>query len=434
VRPLNELTAADLANGVLRRVRAQTERALGKIRDFRVVPFGSGFAFLAIDAQRDEWIGGYDARPVTQDMNEWAMHAESDRPWHLKTTWKKQPRRTNRGGRPVQTPAPFVSQHVRTISAREWIKRRMAMMDNESVVGEAALDEVGGSYLAILASMLESRGDDTPRMRALRGALAGFALALDEGVFDPYILKAVFLGGGGGSGKGFISNIMFGTMNIPGGAAIDTSLTAFGLKSLNGDDVFTHMLRKAFADPAELKSIMKNTSDPRAQAIRAQHVDRLETKRKELWIQGRLGLIIDGTAKDPTKVRTQRQMLEDMGYDTYMVFVDTSLEVALERNRNRDRVVPEEVLRHAHAQAQAAKASFSGIFGAKNCMFIDNSVMLSPQDVKTVLTPKLHRAILKFISEPLKNPVGKAWLDAMTQDMPPEMKRLVTWIGKPRGA
>ena len=33
--------------------------------------------------------------------------------------------------------------------------------------------------------------------------------------------------------------------------------------------------------------------------------------------------------------------LKQLGYDCYMIFVNTSLDVALERNRRRERTVPE---------------------------------------------------------------------------------------------
>jgi predicted kinase len=417
---LDELTATDLAKSVLRRIRGEAERALGPLRDVSVTGLaGGGLAVLAVDTKGGRWLAGRDPRPITSDPQEWLLVIESFEPWHKRETWTPAPRDTGRIQRST-TPPNFVSKNVRTISAQQYIRRKFAAMGERTQ---------GMKYTEMLGALIEPRQDDTLRQRMVREAMSAIVATLDEGVFDPYILKAVFLGGGGGSGKGFISNIMFGTMNIPGGASVDTSLTAFGLKSLNADDIFSSLLRKADIPLA-------NVASPEAQAIRAAKVDPLEHKRREMWIGGRLGLIIDGTAKDPSKVRTQKQILEDLGYDTYMVFVDTALDVAIQRNKERaekgDRLVPEEILRKAHAQAQSAKAAYSALFG-KNALFIDNSKRLSPQEVITELTPKLHRAILKFISEPLKNQVGKAWLDAMVQDMPPEMLKLVTWIGKKQG-
>ena len=57
------------------------------------------------------------------------------------------------------------------------------------------------------------------------------------------------------------------------------------------------------------------------------------------YIRGRLGLVIDATGRDYNVINRQRSMLQMLGYDTYMIFVNTSLEVALQRNRVRTRSV-----------------------------------------------------------------------------------------------
>ena len=48
-------------------------------------------------------------------------------------------------------------------------------------------------------------------------------------------------------------------------------------------------------------------------------------------------LVIDATGRDYNVINRQRSMLQMLGYDTYMIFVNTSLEVALQRNRVRTR-------------------------------------------------------------------------------------------------
>ena len=67
----------------------------------------------------------------------------------------------------------------------------------------------------------------------------------------------------------------------------------------------------------------------------------LTAARLEGYVRGRLGVIIDGTGHKYHSIAKKKQRFEDLGYDTYMVFVNTSLEVALKRNSERDRVVPE---------------------------------------------------------------------------------------------
>ena len=60
------------------------------------------------------------------------------------------------------------------------------------------------------------------------------------------------------------------------------------------------------------------------------------TSRKEInSLTGRLGLIVNGTADDLEKIKTVKAELEDLGYDTMMVFVNTSNEVSRQRNVER---------------------------------------------------------------------------------------------------
>ena len=61
---------------------------------------------------------------------------------------------------------------------------------------------------------------------------------LKEGVYDKGILKAVFMAGGPGSGKTYITKGLFG---IPEKTGV-TSM--YGLKVVNSDTEFEHYLRK----------------------------------------------------------------------------------------------------------------------------------------------------------------------------------------------
>ena len=53
---------------------------------------------------------------------------------------------------------------------------------------------------------------------------------LNEGVYDPGILKCIFLAGGPGSGKSFTANEIFGV-----GKGVFNSVSAGGLKIVNSD-------------------------------------------------------------------------------------------------------------------------------------------------------------------------------------------------------
>ena len=54
-------------------------------------------------------------------------------------------------------------------------------------------------------------------------------------------------------------------------------------------------------------------------------------------------MIIDGTGDDYAKIADNKSRLEEIGYDCYMVFINTSMEIALHRNNTRKRVLPKKI-------------------------------------------------------------------------------------------
>ena len=85
-------------------------------------------------------------------------------------------------------------------------------------------------------------------------------------------------------------------------------------------------------------------------------------------------MIIDGTGDDYAKISREKKELEEKGYDCYMVFVNTTLDVALERNRNRDRVLPEKIVVDSHRQVIKNIGGFQGLFGGNNFIIIEARV------------------------------------------------------------
>lgn len=214
---------------------------------------------------------------------------------------------------------------------------------------------------------------------------------MDEGVYDPYVLKAVFMAGGGGSGKGFIGEKMFGGM---------------GLRVINSDDALEAAMRKAGLD---LKTQLGDERVQREGGIRDQA--KAQTKRRlDLVLRGRLGIILDSTATKPDKIVRQRDKLRALGYDTSMVFVNTSLDVALERNQMREQVAPPQIVEKDWHRVQRNIAKFRTLFGSDNFVEIPNDEVLMPREVTARLVPRLHRAALRLINKPVQNPVGKAWI------------------------
>jgi cytidylate kinase len=182
---------------------------------------------------------------------------------------------------------------------------------------------------------------------------------LEEGVYDPGIFKAIFLAGGPGSGKSFIVD------------RVGTPLV-HGMRIVNSDDTFEYLLKKNKIS-MNLLNLQKN--DPvdyeRAMVLRKKSKE-ITARKKATMINGRLGMVIDGTGHEYTKLSKQAEELEQLGYDTYMIFVHTSLDVALERNERRQRKVQKDVAIKSWNDVQQNKDRFATYFGA-NYSLVDNS-------------------------------------------------------------
>jgi len=231
---------------------------------------------------------------------------------------------------------------------------------------------------------------------------------LVEGVNDPGILKAVFLAGGPGSGKTYIAKGLFG---IP--ERINVSQT--GMKMVNSDKELKYLLNKfGFGTdldslPDEVFSNLTNPKDPKYSGLRSFAKD-LTGQRRKLYQDGRLGMIIDGTGDDFKKIAAEKAELEKVGYDTYMIFVNTTLEVALERNENRDRVLPEKIVSDSHKEVNQNIGGFQGLFGGSNFMIVDNNKFQDEKQATKRFNMLVKQGLGKFISKPLKNKRGLSWI------------------------
>ena len=231
---------------------------------------------------------------------------------------------------------------------------------------------------------------------------------LVEGVDDPGILKAVFLAGGPGSGKTYIAKGLFG---IPD--KINVSQT--GMKMVNSDKELKYLLNKfGFGTdldslPDEVFANLTNPSDPKYSGLRSFAKD-LTGQRRKLYQNGRLGMIIDGTGDEFNKISMEKKELEAVGYDCYMVFVNTSLDVALERNEKRDRILPEKIVKDSHKAVTQNMGGYQGLFGGSNFMIVDNNKTLDEDAATKRFNMLVKQGIGKFIKTPLKNKRGLSWI------------------------
>ena len=228
-----------------------------------------------------------------------------------------------------------------------------------------------------------------------------------EGVNDPGIFKAVFLAGGPGSGKTYVAKQLFG---IPERYNISMS----GLKMINSDKELKFLLNKfGFGTdldkmPDELFSQLTNPKDKDYSGLRT-YSKELTAQRMKQYQSGKLGMIIDGTGHDFGKLAKMKRELEEDGYDTYMVFVNTSLEVAQKRNQERDRILPPKLLKKSWEDVQSNLGKFQNLF-KQNFLIVDNSKFLKPKDAERKFASLVRKGITKFVSKPIKNKLAKRWI------------------------
>jgi len=213
-----------------------------------------------------------------------------------------------------------------------------------------------------------------------------FQQYIAEGVYDPNIFKAFFLAGGPGSGKSWVS---------------ERTLSGMGLKVINSDNAFARALEK------EKMSLNMATQDAKEIARR----DEIRAKAKTLTgvqlrmaLEGRLGLILDSTARDVTRIEQEANTLKHLGYDVHMVFVNTSLEVALKRNQMRARKVPDAIVMTNHRQVQNNIGKLQRIFGTSNFIVVDNNKVA--EDVN----PTVHKAIRRMVNRKPTSYQAVSWI------------------------
>ena len=194
-----------------------------------------------------------------------------------------------------------------------------------------------------------------------------------EGPHDPYTYKAIFFAGSPGSGKTYVARKLAGAFQ--------------GLKQVNMDNIFKHLMTRK-----NLSWKMPPEEEPEREKQR-QRSKELVAKQQQTYAEGGLGLLIDSTGRIYDTVARIKQELEDTGYETTMIFINTDLETALRRNKERERTLPDELIHKNYKIIEQNIGRFQRLFD--DIHIINNSD--SVRDEVPEQLEKLEKEIRKFL-------------------------------------
>ena len=192
---------------------------------------------------------------------------------------------------------------------------------------------------------------------------------IQEGLYDKYTFKAVFMAGAPGAGKSTVRDALF---------------AGTGLKIVDPDYIHSLLQRSLREDELSF-------SPQRNKAIRL---------RNQFLSQG-LGFILDGTNPDPTEVEFVKNQLQDRGYDVSMVLVNAPLDVCLARIQARQertgRQVDEPYARGVYRRIQGNRDQYRAMFGDQFFEIINDKPQLAMGSSR--------RRILNWLNTPVDPPV-----------------------------
>jgi hypothetical protein len=207
-----------------------------------------------------------------------------------------------------------------------------------------------------------SHVSDTHAKELMHDTRKGMGLheSINRGLF-----KAIFVTGGPGSGKDVV---------------IREAIAENRAVELNSIQAFDYLMDK--------QKLSEKSNDYRREAIR-----------------NRGPLIINGPADDHYRLITIKEELQELGYETSMVFVDTSNEASKERNERLTKMISESVRLEKWKLAQTSKEAYLQNF--TNFINFDNSSNL--EEIQEDIT-NTYQKLNTFIDSINYNDIAFSWL------------------------
>ena len=194
-----------------------------------------------------------------------------------------------------------------------------------------------------------------------------------EGPHDPYRHKAIFFAGSPGSGKTYVARKLAGTFQ--------------GLKQVNMDIWFKRLMTKK-----NLSWDMPDKEEPERE-IERQKSKELVAKQQQSYTDSGLGLLIDSTGRIYETIERIKNELESKGYETTMIFVNTDLQTALRRNRQRERQLQDKIIHKNFGIIEQNLGKFQRLFN--DVHIINNSD--NEQDTVPEQIELVEKDIRKFL-------------------------------------
>jgi predicted kinase len=174
----------------------------------------------------------------------------------------------------------------------------------------------------------------------------------------------------------------------------------FGMRVVNSDDVFEKLVKSAGMN-MDMRNYTK-AQEKRRDELR-DIAKRVTKVREKNYVEGRLGLIIDGTGKNYDKIEKQMRELQQLGYDSHMIFVNTSLDVALERNLKRPRKLPEPLVVKSWNNVQKNIGKFQNLFRDR-FIIVDNNDPNEPPHLE------VFKRVKQLANKKVTNGIAKRWI------------------------
>lgn len=203
-----------------------------------------------------------------------------------------------------------------------------------------------------------------------RDVRSGMGLKEDR---DYGLFKAIFISGVPGSGKDIIireaiANSFATEMN-----------TATAINILN-----------------DKHKLHESSRDPRRESIR-----------------NRQSVIITGTTNEEHSITAIREELEELGYDTMMIFVNTTNDASKKRNEKHDKMMVESIRQRRWYEGQKVSENFQKTF--TKYMEYDNSLDLKEANIFDISAKEeeihnIYETCANFFDAPVQSEIAETWL------------------------